>query len=187
MLNRLPLAALLTALAVPVAADCPPAPDHSAAFADLTRQLQAAENELAAAPINTRMWELWTDAPNEQAQAVLDRGMQRRSSHDLLGAITDFTTLIEYCPQYAEGYNQRAFAHFIQGRHELAAIDLLRALELSPNHVGARSGLGLTYMQMGRKADARRELNRALEINPWLSERHYMAKGGPLAPDGDDI
>lgn len=182
-----PTALLLACFAAPLAADCPAVPDHSALFTQLHEELQGAQNEMAAAPINAQMWDLWTDAPDEQAQALLDRGVQRLRGRDFLGAITDFTTLIDYCPNYAEGYNQRAFAHFLQGKHAFAEGDLVRALELSPNHVGARSGLGLTYMQMGRKADARRELLRALEINPWLSERHYLAQGGQLAPDGDDI
>ena len=174
-------------LPVVVQAQCPPSPDHSAAFAELVTQVQQAPNEMAAREVSNKMWELWADAPNEQAQSVLDRGMGKRASYDLYGAIEEFDRLIEYCPDYAEGYNQRAFANFIAQRYDRALPDLYRALELSPDHIAARAGLALTLMQLGQLKAAREELRRALDQNPWLSERHLMSKGGPLAPEGDEI
>jgi tetratricopeptide (TPR) repeat protein len=174
-------------LAATAQASCPMAPDHSAKFADLVTEIRAAENELAARPISNQMWELWTDAPDQQAQEVLDRGMRMRESYDFAGAIQEFDRLVEYCPDYAEGYNQRAFVNFLRGAYPLAVPDLQKALELSPDHVAARAGLALTFMQMGKLVEARVELKLALKNNPWLSERHLMDKGGPLAPKGEDI
>ncbi|MEP4198860.1 MAG: tetratricopeptide repeat protein [Aliishimia sp.] len=168
-------------------ADCPTAPDHTSALSQLSEKARAAPNETQGREISNKMWELWVDAPNEQAQAILDRGMQKRSSYDLLGAIEDFTALIGYCPEYAEGYNQRAFALFLQENFTGALPDLDRALELSPNHVAARSGRALTHMQLGDVAKARTDLMAALEDNPWISERHLLANGAPLAAPGDDI
>lgn len=174
-------------VATTATADCPPAPDHSAALDALVQDIRRAENELAARPLSQKMWELWADAPDPQAQEVLDRGMRMRDSYNLAGARIEFDRLVAYCPNYAEGYNQRAFANFLGGNFAAAVPDLERALELSPGHIAARSGLALTLMQMGELARARRELRRALAMNPWLSERHLMEKGGPLAPKGDDI
>lgn len=170
-----------------VHAACPAAPDHSETFASLVADIRAAKNELAAQPISNRMWELWTDAPDAQSQEVLDRGMRMRSSYNFTGALQEFDLLVEYCPDYAEGYNQRAFVNYLSGDYATAVPDLERALELSPKHIAARAGLALTLMQLGDLAQARTELRRALEDNPWLSERHLMDKGGPLAPKGDDI
>ena len=168
-------------------ADCPAAPDHTEALADLISQVRAAKNETQGRAFSARMWQLWADAPDEIAQAVLDRGMGRRESFDLLGAISDFDALIEYCPDYAEGYNQRAFANFLQGNFAPAVGDLQKAIELSPNHIAARAGLALTYMQLGDLELARAELLTAVELNPWLSERRLLEKGGPLALKGQDI
>ena len=186
MIRKSVAALLLTACPV-LAEDCPPAPDHSAELDALVEEVQAATSEREARLVSNRMWELWADAPNEQAQAVLDRGMQKRASFDLAGAISDFNILIDYCPAYAEGYNQRAFVRFIQRDYPSALTDLERALELSPGHIAARAGLALTLMQLGQTDAARSELEAALERNPWLTERHLMSRGGPLAPEGDDI
>ncbi|MGV6805675.1 MAG: tetratricopeptide repeat protein [Ruegeria sp.] len=179
---------LALSLVCPVNADtCPPAPDHSVRYDELVGQIQQAETEMAAREISNKMWELWADAPDEAAQSVLDRGMSRRSAWDLLGALQDFDRLIEYCPEYAEGYNQRAFVNFLRQDFESALTDLDRALELSPNHIAAMSGRALTLMGLQRMEEARVALAEALALNPWLPERHLAADGGPLAMPGEDL
>lgn len=166
---------------------CPAAPDHETALAGLSEAARAAPNEAEGRALSDQMWQLWLDAPDEQAKSVLDRGMRMRSSFDLLGAVQEFTRLIEYCPDYAEGYNQRAFTYYLQHDFRAAQDDLDRALKLSPAHVGALSGRALTRMQLGAMEAARADLEAALALNPWLSERHLLAPGAPLAPPGEDI
>ncbi len=133
------------------------------------------------------MWEVWLRAPDEAAQAVLDRGMRRRDVYDFAGAYQEFTRLIEYCPTYAEGFNQRAYISFLRQDYAAALVDLDRALALSPKHVAAQSGRALTLMNLNEIAKARSQLGEALQNNPWLSERHLLQTGGPLAPKGEDI
>lgn len=178
---------LVASSVVAQAHECPPAPDHMDSIADVLAQLQRVESEGEARVFSNKLWEFWTDAPDPVAQAVLDRGMTRRSAFDLLGAISEFDKLIEYCPLYAEGYNQRAFANYLQQNYEAALPDLDRAIELSPNHVAAISGRALTLLGLHRFDEARATLSQALELNPWLSERYLMAPGGPLEPPGEDI
>jgi tetratricopeptide (TPR) repeat protein len=171
--------------AAPAAADnCPAAPDHGAELAELTGQVKAAEGEGEARAIAVRMWQLWTDAPDAQAQAILDRGMERRTAFNFLGALEDFDSLVAYCPEFAEGYNQRAFVYYLNGEFESALKDLDRALGLSPAHIGALSGRALTLMGLSRTDEAREALQMALALNPWLPERSLIAPGGPLAPQG---
>jgi len=82
---------------------CPPAPDHGAQVAALLEQVRAAPDEAAARPLTRRMWEFWTDAPDQYAQELLDEGMDRRASYDFAGAVVAFDALVAYCPDYAEG------------------------------------------------------------------------------------
>ena len=168
-------------------ADCPPPPDHAAALDALISQAQGAATEAEGQRVGQAMWELWADAPDASAQAVLDRGMSKRASYDFFGAMQEFDRLVEYCPDYAEGYNQRAFVNYLRGNFAAAVPDLERALELSPRHIAARAGLALTLMQMGETDRARNTLQTALDQNPWLGERHLMATGGPLAPTDIDL
>jgi len=171
----------------PAFAECPAAPDIAAELDVLIAQARAAENDLAAQEISGQMWQLWLRAPDAAAQVVLDRGMRARAGYDFVAALEAFDRLVEYCPAYAEGFNQRAFVNFLRGDFEAAVQDLDRALALSPNHVGAQSGRALALMNMGRLAQARLQLLEALENNPWLSERFLLTDGGALAPVGEDI
>ncbi len=166
---------------------CTPAPDHSAALSDLMRQVQTAPNDMVARAISNQMWEYWADAPNEQAQAILDRGMNQRAGYDFAGAITEFNRLIDYRPDYAEGYNQRAFVNYLRQDFTAALVDLDRAIALSPDHVAALGGRALALFGLGRMDEARDALARALKLNPWLPERGLAAPGGPLEPSGEDI
>ncbi|WP_209504720.1 MULTISPECIES: hypothetical protein [unclassified Ruegeria] len=185
--------AFLAALAVVAlsctahAQSCPAAPDHSESVDALINQVQKAESQSDARAISNQMWELWTDAPDARAQGLLDRGMARREAWDLLGALDELDQLVDYCPNYAEGYNQRAFVNYLRQDFAAALQDLNVTIELSPNHIGALSGRALSLLGLKRLDDARAALAEALELNPWLSERALLEPGGLLEPPGQDI
>lgn len=168
-------------------AECPPPVDISSELAALVEDARAAQNDMEGRAVSAQMWQLWLKAPNAQAQEILDEGMRRRESFDFLGARNAFNRLTDYCPDYAEGYNQRAFVHFLTQEFDEALLDLDRALAITPNHVGAQSGRALTLLELGRNEEARAQLREALENNPWLSERFLLSPGGPLAEPGEDI
>ena len=170
-----------------MAETCPVEPDHSVELSALFEEARTAASEAEGRLVSGKMWALWLEAPDAAAQEVLDRGMRQRAEFDFAGALRSFDTLVDYCPDYAEGYNQRAFTHFLREDFPAALADLDIALRLSPDHVGAQSGRALTLMNMGRSAEARAELLLALENNPWLSERFLLNEGGPLAVPGKDI
>ncbi|MDX1780632.1 MAG: tetratricopeptide repeat protein [Thalassovita sp.] len=172
----------LCMFAAPGASACPAPPDHADALADLFEQVQQAPNEYQARLITNDMWALWADAPDEMAQEVLDRGMRKRRAFDLIGALDDFDRLIAYCPDYAEGYNQRAFVRFLQQDYARALDDLDRAIALSPAHVAALSGKALSLMGLGRMEEGQAVLRLALALNPWLPERHLLQP-----PPGEDL
>ncbi len=166
--------ALIALLASPAFAECPAPPDHAAALAQLVEQVRQAPSERAARLITNQMWELWADAPDEAAQEVLDAGLRKRASYDFLGALAEFDRLVAYCPDYAEGYNQRAFIHFIRQDYEAALEQLDIVLELNPAHIPALAGRALTLMGLGRDDEAQEVLRRALQLNPWLPERGLL-------------
>ncbi|MEQ8342287.1 MAG: hypothetical protein RID15_00905 [Marinovum algicola] len=183
------LALIVLALLLPLTAraeTCPPPPDHTETFDGLFEEVQAAPDAGAAQQVVNRMWALWADAPDARAQEILDRGMRRRSAYDFLGAMQDFDRLIAYCPDYAEGYNQRGFVSFIRQDYPAALIDLDRVIALSPRHTGALTGRALTLMALGRTAEARADLLVALALNPWLPERRFLDQLTP-GPEETDL
>lgn len=162
-------------IATPAVADvCPAAPDHAAAQSRIIAELGVARTSGEAAVLTQGLWRLWTDAPDATAKAMLDEGMALLSGGRPAIAVQRLDALVDYCPDYAEGYNQRAFAYYIQLDFDAALVDLDAALAINPQHVAALSGKALTLMGLGRDAEAQEVLRAALALNPWLEERALL-------------
>ena len=169
-------------LASPALADvCPANPDHSMRMSEIYVELQST-NSAGASILSAELWSIWTEAPNDAAQLLLDKGMAQREQANFAGAWQTLDQLVDYCPNFAEGYNQRAFASYLNRDFDGALIDLDHAISLMPGHIGAISGRGLTLMGLGRHDEAQDALKKAVSLNPWLSERHLINE-----PDGIDI
>lgn len=137
-------------------------------------ELRDAPDAHAARALNASLWQLWTRAPDAYAQDLLDGAMARIRMGDLSNAVSALDALVDYCPDYAEGYNQRAFARYLQKDFGAAITDIDRALELRPRHIGALSGKALTLIGLGNEREALDALRAALNLNPWLSERALL-------------
>ena len=83
-----------------------------------------------------------------EGQTLTDWLAQRAG--DTAGSLDALGRLVDYCPHWAEGWNQRAFTYFLAGQFDRAEPDLREAIRLNPDHVGALSGLALTLMALGR-------------------------------------
>ena len=167
-------------LAAPAfAQECAPVPDTLAAEAEIISQVQAAPSQAIAQRLSGELWALWVQAPDGSAQELLDRGMFLIRVGDLSGAVERLDRLVDYCPDYAEGWNQRAFARFLQQDFAAALPDLDRALALRPRHTGALTGRAMTLIALGRNAEAQEDLRAALSLNPWLSERALLEGDAP--------
>lgn len=171
----------------PVFADCPDPPDVRREMLNLVAKANAAKTFTDGRRISGQMWLVWLRAPDQHAQVVLDAGMSRRDVADFAGALLEFDKLIEYCPSYAEGWNQRAYIHFLQNDYEKALVDLDVAIKLQPLHVAAQSGRALTLMNMTRLDEARTQLLAAVDNNPWLSERALLEDGAVLGLQGQEL
>jgi tetratricopeptide (TPR) repeat protein len=153
---------------------CPAVPDHTAAKADLLRDLRLARDPTDAQLITGDLWQLWSDAPDGRAQAMLDEGMRLIRAADFAGSEAVLDGLVAYCPDYAEGWNQRAFARYLMGAYDQALGDLDRALALDPGHVPALAGKALTLLELGRDDEGQVTLREAVRMNPWLAERALL-------------
>jgi tetratricopeptide (TPR) repeat protein len=161
---------------------CPTVPDHSAELAPLLETIRTAPDPVTAQVLMGRLWEIWTLAPDDHSQALLDAGRERIAAADFAGARAPLDELIEWCPGYAEGWNQRAFAWFLSQQYGEALDDLETALALSPDHIAAKAGLALTLMNLGRVEAGQSVLRDALEMNPWLPERGML-----IEPPGETL
>jgi len=161
---------------------CPAAPDNAARKADIMQSLSTARDQTEAGFLSDQLWRIWTAAPDAEAQRLLDLGMDLRRQYNLAGSRDILSELVAYCPDYAEGYNQRAFSAFLAQDYVAALTDLDAAIAITPDHVAALSGKALTLIGLQRDDEAQTVLREAVRLNPWLGERVLLRE-----PAGQDI
>ena len=144
--------------------------------AALFEALKAAESPQVARAATTAIWELWMTAPDEDAQQLMDFGMARMRVYDNEAALEVFNELIEYAPDFAEAWNQRAFAKFRMDDFAGSLEDIQEVLEREPNHFGALSGRFRILMQQGRRELAVGTLESLVDIYPLTPERALLPR-----------
>ena len=169
---------LFTVFTTGALAQCPKNPEISEELDQAYRTLKFAKFPRDAQAATDVLWSLWTRAPDTYAQRMLNRGMMNLQLGNLAAAEGLLSALIEYCPDYAEGYNQRAFARYLAGDFEAALPDLVRTLSILPRHLGALSGKGLTHLALGQPELAEIEFRRELALNPFTADRDLIPNLG---------
>ena len=145
--------------------------------ATLLQNLATASNQSEGRMAESAMWEFWfNQAPTAEIRTSLDAGRERIKAYDYEAAENHLDSVVEKAPDYAEGYNQRAFARFLRENYSESLADLERALELEPNHFGALSGMYHILRIENRTAAAFGMLQRAVSIHPWIQERGALPK-----------
>ena len=145
------LAALGSLLLVPSSAfSCPDVQTDKVEQNRLYSELRAAPNEMYGRAIADQLWEIWITAPDERSQELMDAGRERIRVADYERAEELFRQLIDYCPHYAEGWNQRAYVRFLRQDYGNALDDIVAVLEREPRHFGALAGRAVTLISMGR-------------------------------------
>lgn len=185
MLLRSLISALL--LAGPAASDCPALPERASERTQLLDLLAGAGTFEEARAAANALWQFWHVAPDEISQEMLNSGVNAIRYGDMLQAEDILTRLVRYCPDYSEGFNQLAFAYFLQ-KQDAKALDLLtRSLELEPAHFGALSGIALIHIRNGRPALGQIYLRRAVALHPWLNERGLLNQSVPKTDGAADL
>jgi len=109
------------------------------------------------------------------AQQNLGAIYEREDSpyHDETKALAYFKAAVAANPDFAEGHYNLGRLHQKMARTTMdgqliaeAVKSYTRALELNPGHALAHNNLGLAYFHMGRPAEARREYEAALRLDP---------------------
>ncbi len=138
----------------------------------LFENLSSARTEIEGRAAEDAIWQFWfSQSPDAKIRALLDAGIERREAYDFEAAEMHFDDVIRLAPNYAEGFNQRAFIRFLRQNYAMAQMDLEVTLDLEPAHFGAMSGMYHILLTQNRSEPALRMLQKAVEIHPWLKER----------------
>jgi tetratricopeptide (TPR) repeat protein len=133
----------------------------------LLLQLSQSPEKAKAEQISEEVWALFFDSGSPTVDLLLQRGITAQKTGMLDLASDFFGDVIEFAPDFAEGYNRRAGLEYERGQYKAALEDLNKTLELQPRHFGAFAGLGLVLERLGADAPAYEAYQDALAINPF--------------------
>lgn len=143
------------------------AEERDKALSDLYAFLAAAEDAKQAATVSASIERLWIASGSDTISLLMQRAMQASNAKDPELALKLLDAVVSLAPDYAEGWNRRAYVHFTQNHIDLAMGDLRRTLALDPNHFKALDGLMHILSDIGRKKEALQAARRLLEVNPY--------------------
>jgi len=115
-----------------------------------------------------------------RASAAID-GENLEVAQQLLHALTELQ------PQWAEAWAARANVDYLAGDTKATFVDLARALADDPKHLKALADLGTVLESSGRRDDALRVFQRALEIAPQWRPAREAADRLRTAIAGQDL
>ena len=131
-------------------------------------QLKSVSDAAEARQIEHSIWMLWGQSGSDTVDLLMARGEEAMAARAFDKALALFNAVIEYKPDFAEGWNRRATLHFLVGAYVASIKDIDRTLALEPRHFGALSGLGLVNIALDRLEAALDAFRRALAVNPQL-------------------
>jgi tetratricopeptide (TPR) repeat protein len=181
------------ARAADVPASPPPSPAlHAAARQDAGRDALLARLAAAADPdeadgIIARIDRLNQHSGSDTGDLLLSRAAAAIDGENVEVAQQLLAALTALQPQWAEAWATRANADYLAGDPKATFVDLARALADDPKHLKALADLGAVLENSGRRDDALRVYQRALEIAPQWRPAREAADRLRAAIAGQDL
>jgi tetratricopeptide (TPR) repeat protein len=135
-------------------------------LSDLYEQLAKSPNAATAAPIAEAIQRVWIFSGSDTTDLLMMRAQKAISEKKLDLALTMLNSIVELQPDFAEGWNRRAYVYFLKDDYERALGDIRRTLALEPKHFKALEGMANILRQLNNKKTALEALKKLLEIHP---------------------
>ena len=110
---------------------------------------------------------------NNQANSVLDRGLDAYRKRDYDLAIAEFSEAIRLKPDFVEAYNNRGLSYDCKGDHDKAIADYSEAIRLKPDYVLAYDNRGIACINKGDYTNAIANENQAIRLDPKDAMAYY--------------
>lgn len=168
-----PVPTVLAQEALPAAAD-PAAPVETVPatprerldklFADLKRE----RNERAAERIASRINDLFVQSGSASIDLMMGWSKDAMDKKKFDVALDFLDQVVTMDPDFAEGWNRRATAHFMMNNYAKSMVDIHRTLALEPRHFGALSGMAQILKATDHRQAALVAWQRVLDIYPMM-------------------
>jgi len=131
-------------------------------------RLGKSDDQLEGATIVEEIWRVWLDSGRPEIDAMMRDALARLDAADPEGALAILDRIVEWAPDWSEGWNKRATVLYLVDEHDKSLADIDRVLALEPRHFGALAGRGLIQLAREDYRGALDAYRRARAINPFL-------------------
>ena len=143
------------------------AAERDKALSDLYALLATAEDANQSQTVTASIERLWVTSGSDTINLLMGRALQAADAKNPELAIQLLDAVVTLAPDYAEGWNRRAYLHYTQNHIDLALGDLRRTLALDQNHFKALDGLVHILQEIGRKKEALAAARKLLDVDPF--------------------
>ena len=182
----------------PPAPSAPPAARHGSALpktpaerektlSDLYALLATADDEESAKAITDAIERVWLHSGSATIDLLMERSIKAMAEKKVDLALKLLDHVVELAPDFTEGWNRRAYVHFVQNDIEHALGDLRRTLALDPHHFKALDGLGQILREIGQKKAALKAFKELLDVHPYWSGAKQAVEELEREVDGQGI
>lgn len=146
---------------------------------DLYAHLAAAEDAEDAGKYAEAIERLWLSSGSDAVSVLMNRAAKAAEEKNYDLSITMLDSVVTLAPDYAEGFNRRAYVNYMRDDFGAAMADLRRALALDPNHFKALDGLAQILKETGDRKNAYAVYKRLAEVHPfWQSATQAIRELG---------
>jgi tetratricopeptide (TPR) repeat protein len=140
--------------------------------ADIYARLSAAKDADETAGLITLLLHAYAESGSDTGDLLLRRARQAISAEEYPDALKILDATIALLPDWAEGWNARATARYLDDDYDGSMADIAQTLKREPRHLGALMGMATILEARGKNEDALTVYERALAIAPhWRNAK----------------
>jgi tetratricopeptide (TPR) repeat protein len=157
--------------------DEPPPKTPAEERADLYARLAGSKDADETAGIITLLLHSYAESGSDTGDLLLRRARQAIGVEQYSDALKILDQTIALLPDWAEGWNARATARYLDDDYNGSMADIAQTLKREPNHLGALMGMGTILAARGKREEALKVYERALAIAPhWRNAQEAADK-----------
>jgi tetratricopeptide (TPR) repeat protein len=165
-----------------------PAPQTPAeARADIYARLAASKDADETAGLITLLLHTYAASGSNTGDLLLRRARQAISAEEYPDALKILDATIALLPDWAEGWNARATARYLDEDYDGSMADIAQTLKREPRHLGALMGMATILEARGKTEDALKVYQRALAIAPHWRNAEEAADRLKAALAGEEL
>ena len=145
-------------------------------LSELFEQLRNTGEPVVAREAELQIWRIWMSSGRDDIDGIMREGIEAMQSGRFDDAIGHFDQIVGMAPDFAEGWNKRATAYYLNDELRESVRDIQRTLELEPRHFGAISGMGLIFLKRGDPLGALDAFEAVLQIHPHSRGTRYRVE-----------